>query len=289
MESRSKKVEELPTRSTEKSFEQLLDEEEEEEDVFEETFMGSIIDLIHQTWITNTFVKNLRMMIGCIQTYMVHQRKIDPNTIRMREAKTMKDALMPFLNVLKTRGLLNSTYSVEELDRFLSTSESKVLHHLFMEDFMTRNTYFEWLHDLKEYVRCHMAILIDAPNIDREIFSSSGESTFGGMDALFASISKQQNDGISQYMTKLEHGQLYTVSTPEGQTGHQLIRVDLYDIHDIKNKEKRQWWKYAKMRTQFVTSSPRDRKQQVVNRLLDWVADDLRKVPSLMKEKKNVL
>ncbi|EGI70786.1 hypothetical protein G5I_00413 [Acromyrmex echinatior] len=77
--SRSKEVEELPTRSTEKSFEQLL-EEEEEEDVFDETFMGSIIDLIHQTWITNTFVKNLRMMIGCIQTYMVHQRKIDPNT-----------------------------------------------------------------------------------------------------------------------------------------------------------------------------------------------------------------
>ncbi|EGI70035.1 hypothetical protein G5I_01188 [Acromyrmex echinatior] len=153
MESRSKEVEELPTRSTEKSFEQLLDEEEEEEDVFDETFMGSIIDLIYQTWITNTF----------------------------------------------------------------------------------------------------------------------------------------QNDGISQYMTKLEHGQLYTVSTPEGQTGHQLIRVDLCDIHDIKNKEKRQWWKYAKMRTQFVTSSPRDRKQQVVNRLLDWVADDLRKVPSLMKEKKNVL
>ncbi|EGI69399.1 hypothetical protein G5I_01869 [Acromyrmex echinatior] len=119
-----------------------------------------------------------------------------------------------------------------------------------MEDFMTRNTYFEWLHDLKEYVRCHMATLIDAPNIDREIFASSGKSTSGA------------------------------VSTSEGQTGHQLIRVDLYDIHDIKNKEKRQWWKYAKMRTQFVTSSPRDRKQQVVNRLLDWVADDLRKLPS---------
>ncbi|EGI65395.1 hypothetical protein G5I_06115 [Acromyrmex echinatior] len=230
---------------------------------------GRSQDSPRETWITNTFVKNLRMMIGCIQTYMVHQRKIDPNTIRMREAKTIKDALMSFLNVLKTRGLLNSTYSVEELDRFFSISESKVLHHWFMEYFMTRNTYFEWLHDLKEYVRCHMATLIDAPNIDRKIFASSGESTSGGMDALFASISKQQNDGISQYMTKLEH--------------------DLYDIHDIKNKEKRQWWKYAKMRTQFVTSSPRDRKQQVVNRLLDWIADDLRKVPSLMKEKKNVL
>jgi len=46
MESQNKEVEELPTKSTEKSLEQLLDEEEE--DVFE-TYMGSIIDLIYQT------------------------------------------------------------------------------------------------------------------------------------------------------------------------------------------------------------------------------------------------
>ena len=127
-------------------------------------------------------------MIGCIQIYMVNQRKVDPNTIRMKEAKTMKDALMSFLDALKTRGLLNS---MEELNRFFSTSESKVLRHLFMEDFMTRNTFFEWLHDLKEYVRCHMATLVDASNIDRENFASSGESTSSGsMDALFASTSK---------------------------------------------------------------------------------------------------
>ncbi|EGI66655.1 hypothetical protein G5I_04771 [Acromyrmex echinatior] len=207
MESQSKEIEDLPTRSTEKSFEQLLDEEEGEEDVFDETFMGSIIN--HQTWITNTFVKNLRMMIGCVQIYIVNQRKIDPNTIRMREAKTMKDALMSLLNALKTRGLLNSTYSMEELNRFFSTSKSK------------------------EYVRCHMATLVDASNIGREIFASSGESTSsGGMDALFASTSKQQTDGISQYMTKLKHGQLYTVGTPEGQTSVDSRRRDSSWVSD---------------------------------------------------------
>ncbi|KYN38165.1 hypothetical protein ALC56_07459 [Trachymyrmex septentrionalis] len=107
MESQSKEVEELPTKSSEKSLEQLLDEEEE--DVFDETYMGSIIDLIYQTWITNTFIKNLRMMIGCIQTYTVKQRKIDPNTICMREAKTMKDALMSsypdYTTVLNLEGI----------------------------------------------------------------------------------------------------------------------------------------------------------------------------------------
>ncbi|KYN15670.1 hypothetical protein ALC57_12101 [Trachymyrmex cornetzi] len=113
----------------------------------------------------------------------------------------MKDALMSFLESLKTRGLLNSMYSMEELNRFFSTPESKELQHLFMEDFMTKNTFFEWLHDLKEYVRYHMATLSDAsnietlsdaPNIDCEIFTSSAEVKSGG--------------------------------TPEGQTGHQLIR-----------------------------------------------------------------
>jgi len=47
MESGSKEVEELPTKSSEKkSFEQLLDEEEE--DVLDEMYMGSLIDLIYQ-------------------------------------------------------------------------------------------------------------------------------------------------------------------------------------------------------------------------------------------------
>ena len=41
MESQSKEVEELPTKSSEKSLEQLLDEEEE--DVFDDTYMSSII------------------------------------------------------------------------------------------------------------------------------------------------------------------------------------------------------------------------------------------------------
>ncbi|KYN09974.1 hypothetical protein ALC57_17912 [Trachymyrmex cornetzi] len=233
MESQNK---ELSTKSTENSLEQLSDEDE---DVFDETGMGSIIDLMYQTWITNTFVKNVRMMIGCIQTYMMKQRKIDPNTIHMREANTMKDALLSFLESLKTRGLLNSMYSMEELNRFFSIPESKVLQNLFMEDFMAKNTFFEWLHDLKEYVRCHMATLSDASNIDCEIFRSSAEVKSGGMNALFASTSKEQTDEISQYITKLENGHLYTVGTPEGQTGHQLIRLDVYDIHDIKNKEKK--------------------------------------------------
>ena len=80
---------------------------------------------------------------------------------------------------------------------------------------MTRNTFFEWLHDLKEFIRRQMPTL-NTSNVDCEIFTSSPELTSGGMDALFASTSKQRIDGISQYIIKLDNGHLYTVGTPEG-------------------------------------------------------------------------
>ncbi|KYN40078.1 hypothetical protein ALC56_05541 [Trachymyrmex septentrionalis] len=123
---------------------------EEEKDVFDETYeyMGSIID-------------------------MVKQRKIDPNTIRMREAKTMKNALMSFLDALKTRGLLNSMYSMKDIESFLLYLREQNVKRL-------TNT----------------ATLIDAPNVYYEIFTLSSELTSGGMDALFASTSKQTTDGI---------------------------------------------------------------------------------------------
>ena len=144
---------------------------------------------------------------------------------------------MSFLEALKTRSLLNFIYSMEELNRFFSIPESKMLRHLFIEDFMTRNTFFEWLHDLIEFIRRQMPTF-NTSNVDCEIFTLSPELTCGDMDALFASTSKQRTDGISQYITKLDNGHLYIVRTPEGQTGHQLIRLEMYDIHDMKNKEK---------------------------------------------------
>ncbi|KYQ50566.1 hypothetical protein ALC60_10343 [Trachymyrmex zeteki] len=92
---------------------------------------------------------------------------------------------------------------------------------------MTTNTFFEWLHDLKEFVKRQTSTSVDTSIVDCEIFTSSPELTprgGGGMDALFASTSKQKTDGISQYVTKLDNGRLYTVGTPGGQTGHRLMR-----------------------------------------------------------------
>jgi len=66
-----------------------------------------------------------------------------------------------------------------------------------------------------------------------------------------------------------------------------MIRLIVYDVKDISHKDKRNWWKYAKVRTQFL-SSRNDRKQRLLQQLLDEAADDLKKVPGSMKEVRNI-
>ncbi|KYQ48097.1 hypothetical protein ALC60_12866, partial [Trachymyrmex zeteki] len=100
---------------------------------------------------------------------------------RMREAKTMKDALMSLLEVLKKKDMLNTIYSMEELNQFFSTPESKHLRSVFMEDFMTTNTFFEWLHNLKEFVKCQTSTSVNTSIVDCEIFTLSPELTPRGV------------------------------------------------------------------------------------------------------------
>lgn len=113
------------------------------------------------------------------------------------------------------------------------------------------------------------------------------KSDGGGLDALFnLPTSSQKNDVLSQFISKLENGRLLTLRSP-GERGYRLIRFDMYDVKDIMNKDKRQWWKSAMVRSQFLTSSPMDRKQQLVQRLLDRAADDLRKIEGVRMDANN--
>ncbi|KYM97817.1 hypothetical protein ALC62_11492, partial [Cyphomyrmex costatus] len=154
---------------------------------------------------------------------------------------------------------------------------------LFMETFISADTLFEWISELKESIKRQVSTVPEASqkSVDEEA-SSDGA---GGVETLFASAVKRSRiEGLSQYVTKMDNGHLYTARTPEEETGHKLIRLDVYDVNDIKGIEKRQWWRHAKMRSQFLTLSSVDRKQRMVDRLLDIVADDLRKVPGITKE-----
>ncbi|KYN22481.1 hypothetical protein ALC57_05117 [Trachymyrmex cornetzi] len=131
-----------------------------------------------------------------------------------------------------------------------------------MEDILSITTFFEWLRDLKEFIKNQPSTSTEISNVtisnqinqivdhgtsipqtvDRGIFiptSSKLTDNNVNIDTLFTTTSKQKTDGIVQYITKLDNSRLHTVKTPEGEIGHQLIRLDVYDFNDVKNKDKR--------------------------------------------------
>lgn len=112
------------------------------------------------------------------------------------------------------------------------------------------------------------------------------EGRGSGLDALFNLTAEEDGNRIQQYISRLENGRLFTLKS-SGETGSQLIRLDVYDSKDISNRDKRSWWRYAKVRTQFFTS-PTDRKRRLLRQLLDQVADDMKVIPDAVKEIKNL-
>ena len=79
------------------------------------------------------------------------------------------------------------------------------------------------------------------------------------------------------------------MKTPaEIDSNSQLVRLDMYDVKDILKKDKRQWWKSAKLRSQFLTSSSSvDRKHQLLRQLLDCTANQFKKLPGAKKESRS--
>ncbi|KYN00819.1 hypothetical protein ALC62_08502 [Cyphomyrmex costatus] len=179
--------------------------------------IGSMLDLIHSTWIQRILIIiNLKATLACIHVYMSKQHKDDCNKTRVKEAQTMKTALITFIEFMKRKGLTNMKYSMKEFHRCLAMPENS---------------------ELKESIKRQVSTVSEASqkSVDEEA-SSDGA---GGVETLFASAVKRSRiEGLSQYVTKMDNGRLYTARTPEEETGHKLIRLDVYDVNDIKGIEK---------------------------------------------------
>lgn len=106
-------------------------------------------------------------------------------------------------------------------------------------------------------------------------------------EALF-NVTQMDVEPIQQHITKLENGRLFTINSPR-ELGSQLIRLYVYDIRDTTKKDKRNWRRHARVRTQFLsTSSSKDRKLQLLQQLLDVTANDIRKISGCSKKMRTV-
>lgn len=262
------------SQRVEKPFESLMDEDE---DVF--LLTRSTLNLLSEIWNSNkSMLQNLKVAVGFLQFYSMRQGKIDANTVRMREARVMRDAVVSVIDALKKKKRRGpSACSFEDLHVFLIEEK---LAAVLSEDVMLENTFNEWLEDFKEFSSRRTTLRTDA-TATKSTSVVVGEA----LNALFSGVQHKEEESderLPQYISRSENGRVQTVRTP-GETGHTLIRLDIYEVCDILKQDKRDWWKYAKLRSQFLTSST-DSKYQLTKQLIDLAADDLSSISGVRKD-----
>jgi len=169
----------------------------------------------------------------------------------MHEGCYLKLTLMQLHGLCLQKGLINPKCSIEEMHLFIRNQIPRWLYDkIEVKGEMSEDTFGEWKKDHKEYVASLPGNSEDAFALRETpaITSEEGGSTERGLNALFDFVMDESNERISQHLVKLDNGRLYTLKTP-GEIGLQMIRLNLYDVKDISHKNKRNWWKYAKVRT----------------------------------------
>lgn len=108
------------------------------------------------------------------------------------------------------------------------------------------------------------------------------------LDELYQSTtSPHSTGGISQSISRREGDTTSTLISP-GEFGYRVVKLDVFDFNKICNLPKEQWWKQATYRCTFITSSIADPKEATLTKLLSQVATDLKQIPDLRKEVKEM-
>ncbi|XP_077282538.1 uncharacterized protein LOC143908661 [Temnothorax americanus] len=267
-----------------------------------ESVSFTLLDLLREIWNPECSAsQNLRLLLASVSKYLttMNQKRTDCDVRRMREGSNIKSVLTELHKLWLKEGPKSPTCSVNEMYNFIRDRLPSKLYSSLVSDLMTQDTFYEWINYHDKYVKSlpvgaggdiPAAVSTDHSYSPEKRDEEEAGCSGGGLDALFdLKESGRDLDRIPQHISKMKDRRMLTVRSP-GEIGSQLIRLDVYDIKDIANKEKRDWWKYAKLRSQILTTLSRtDRKRLLVRQLLDQAADDLRKIPGLTKETRNVI
>ncbi|XP_077280391.1 uncharacterized protein LOC143907449 [Temnothorax americanus] len=216
----------------------------------------------------------------------------------MREGSNIKSVLTELHKLWLKEGPKNPTCSRKDMYDFIRDRLPSKLYSSLVNDLMTQDTFHEWINHYGKYVKSLPVgtggdILAakstdQSFGVEKRVEEEAGCSC--GLDALFdLTESGRDLDRMPQYISRMKDRRMFTVRSP-GEIGLQLIRLDVFDVKDVANKERRDWLKYAKLRSQIlITLSSTDRKRQLLRRLLDQAADDLRKISGVVKETRKVV
>lgn len=285
-------------------------------DVLDSPAYLSLIDLITDIWDESCpATLNIKILIAVISEYTVKRALEDAQFKGLNMMKLLRD----MNDMLQTKMPNDAACVKREMQRFLHCHITKDLHNQMVKGVMTDVMYNELLNDYHNYVvqmRQHLvrdvASTIDietgeedenekrtaASSLDVEMdedenrqcedediqSEDDNEKRTEGIDALFESMARQAKGLIAQNVTKVENGRVYVMRTP-GEIDRSVVRVSVYDFNEVKNRDKRDWWKYSNLRAQFLFSPLiKDRRSRAVRDLFDVAANHLTTVSGVVKE-----
>ncbi|KAG7304848.1 hypothetical protein JYU34_010239 [Plutella xylostella] len=83
------------------------------------------------------------------------------------------------------------------------------------------------------------------------------------------------------------NGVQYTLKSP-GETGHNVMKLEVYPYAKISNLERKHWWKHATSKMIFMTSSPVDPLEMAVNKVVHMVTKQVTSIPNVVKDQKEI-
>lgn len=106
------------------------------------------------------------------------------------------------------------------------------------------------------------------------------------LDALLPVSASLSSTGLISQSISRRKGDTLTTWTSPGETGYQVIKLDVYNFNKICNMDKKNWWKVSEIRSTFMTNSVVDPKHIALQRLMAIAAKDLTSLPGVKREEK---
>lgn len=133
---------------------------------------------------------------------------------------------------------------------------------------------------------CTTAPTIAAPVDVKSPVQSEGEED--ALEEVFGIGNTRSITGaIPQSISTRRDEKLFTLKSP-GERGYTLVKLETYQFNDISGTEKRQWWKKATLRSQFLCSSIADPKYIQVKKLINMAVKEIAAIKNVEKTERTV-
>lgn len=108
------------------------------------------------------------------------------------------------------------------------------------------------------------------------------------LEKVFGLGSSTSNTGvISQNIYSTRNGKLFSLKSP-GETGYMIVKLETYLFQKVCHLDKKNWWKEADIRSQFIVSSIADPKYEMVRKLVAKSVKDVCEIKGIEKNEKPI-